>query len=74
MAYITIEADTDGGARTLHESLSCEDLDSQLFADHLVERVRWAVEDTVAPPEEPETAAPATLASGVLDALDPRRT
>jgi hypothetical protein len=49
MAYITIETDTDGGLRTLHESLSCNDLDNQVFSDHLVERLRWAVEDTVTP-------------------------
>jgi hypothetical protein len=63
MAYITIETDTDGGFRTLHESLSCNDLDNQVFSDHLVERLRWAVEDTVTPPREPETAAGPTSAT-----------
>jgi hypothetical protein len=73
MAYITIETDTDGGLRTLHENVSCEDLDNQVFSDHLVERLRWAVEDTVPVPGEPQKAAATTLAGGIIDALDPRR-
>jgi hypothetical protein len=79
MAYITIKTDTDGGLRTLHERVSCNDLDNQLFCEHLVERLRWAVEDTVPSPRDQAergsgTAAGATLTSGILDALDQRRT
>jgi hypothetical protein len=73
MAYITIETDTDGGFRTLHENVSCEDLDNQTFSDHLVERLRWAVEDTLTPLPDSRAAAGATLTGGVLAALDPRR-
>jgi hypothetical protein len=72
MAYITIETDTDGGLRTLHESVSCEDLDNQVFSDHLVERLRWAVQDTEPVPREPQKAAAATLIGGIFEALDPR--
>ena len=72
MAYITIETDVDGGCRTLHERLSSEDLDNQVFSDHLIERVRWAVQDTVAPSGESATAPAATLTAGTLAALDPR--
>ena len=74
MAYITIETGADGGCRTLHESLSCNDLDNQVFCDHLIERVRWAVEDTVRPSAEPASAPGATLTSGIRDTLNPRRT
>ena len=71
MAYITIESGADGGVRTLHESVSCNDLDSQIFCDHLVERVRWAVEDTLPPRREPAKASGATLTDGMRDALNP---
>jgi hypothetical protein len=74
MAYITIETDTDGGFRTLHESLSCNDLDNQVFSDHLIERLRWAVEDTATPPREQGTVAGATLTSSIVDAPNPRLT
>ena len=74
MAYIIIETDTDGGFRTLHESLSCNDLDNQIFSDHLIERLRWAVEDTVTPPREPGPPAGATLTSSILDPPNPRLT
>ena len=74
MAYITIETKADGGFRTLHESLSCNDLDNQVFSDHLIERLRWAVEDTATPPQESGTAAGAALTTGILDAPNPRLT
>ena len=45
MAYITIETDTDEGAWTLKERVTPEDMRSDFFCNHLVERMRWAVAD-----------------------------
>jgi hypothetical protein len=72
MAYITIETETDGGFRTLHERVSCSDLDNQVFSDHLIERLRWAVQDTDTPPRKPPAAASATLSSRILRTSNPR--
>jgi hypothetical protein len=74
MAYITIETDTGGGFRTLHESLSCDDLDNQVFSAHLIERLRWAVEDTATPPRKSAAATSATLSSGIPDVPNPAAT
>ncbi|MGZ6564796.1 MAG: hypothetical protein ACXVH3_36495 [Solirubrobacteraceae bacterium] len=45
MAYITIETNTHEGLITLHERVVPSDMDSEFFCAHLVERLRWAVED-----------------------------
>ena len=50
MAYITIKTDADEGFITLQERVVPGDMESEFFCAHLVERVRWAVEDAhVAP-------------------------
>jgi hypothetical protein len=46
MAYITIKTNNHGGFRTLHERVSRDDLDDGIFCERLIERMRWAVEDT----------------------------
>jgi hypothetical protein len=74
MAYITIETDNHGGVRTLHERLSCDDLDNALFCERLVERMQWAVEDTDPERTRMSSAPPgATLSGAILTALDPRQ-
>ena len=45
MAYITIETNTDEGLITLQERVVPSDMESEFFCAHLVERLRWAVED-----------------------------
>jgi hypothetical protein len=45
MAYITIKTNTDEGSMTLQEEVLPSDLESEFFCTHLVERLRWAVED-----------------------------
>ena len=45
MAYITIKTDADEGSMTLQEEVLPSDLESEFFCTHLVERLRWAVED-----------------------------
>ena len=50
MAYITIKTNTDEGFITLQERVAPGDMESELLCAHLLERVRWAVEDAhVAP-------------------------
>jgi hypothetical protein len=52
MAYITIKTTTQG-SMTLQERVLPSDMQSEFFCAHLVERLRWAVEDahaTVRPP------------------------
>jgi hypothetical protein len=44
MAYITI-TNTDEGFMTLREGIAPSDMESEFFCAHLVERLRWAVED-----------------------------
>jgi len=51
MAYISITANKvtankAEGSTTLQERVLSSDLESELFCTHLVERLRWAVEDT----------------------------
>ena len=49
MAYITI-TNTDEDFMTLWEGVAPSDMESEFFCAHLVERMRWAVEDAhVAP-------------------------
>jgi hypothetical protein len=49
MAYITI-TNTEEGFMTLWEGIAPSDMESEFFCAHLVERLRWAVEDAhVAP-------------------------
>ena len=45
MAYITIETNTDEGLITLQERLAPSDIESEFYCAHLVERLRWAVEE-----------------------------
>ena len=45
MAYITIKTDADQDSMTLKERVLPSDLESEFFCTHLVERLRWAVED-----------------------------
>jgi hypothetical protein len=53
MAYITI-TNTDEGFMTLREGIAPSDMESEFFCAHLVERLRWAVEDAhVAPTPAP---------------------
>jgi hypothetical protein len=46
MAYISITTDKEEGPMTLQERVLSSDLESELFCTHLIERLRWAVEDT----------------------------
>ena len=45
MAYITIKTNTDEGPFTLQERVAPSDMESEVYCAHLVERLRWAVED-----------------------------
>lgn len=45
MAYITIRTNVDEDSFTLHERVMLGDLESEFFCVHLVERLRWAVQD-----------------------------
>lgn len=45
MAYITIRTNTDEGPIMLEERLAPSDMESEFYCAHLVERLRWAVED-----------------------------
>jgi hypothetical protein len=45
MAYITIETNTDDGLVTLRERVVPSDMESEFYRAHLVERLRWAVDD-----------------------------
>jgi len=55
MAYITI-TNTDEGFMTLGEGIAPSDMESEFFCKHLVDRLRWAVEDAhrPRPPEQPQ--------------------
>ena len=59
MAYITIKTDADQDFMTLKERVLPSDLESEFFCTHLVERLRWAVEDAhrVCPSAAPAEAA-----------------
>ena len=46
MAYISIKTNEDEGSMTFQERVLSSDLESEFFCTHLVERLRWAVEDT----------------------------
>ena len=45
MAYITIETNTHEGLVTLRERVVPSDMESEFYRAHLVERLRWAVDD-----------------------------
>ena len=49
MAYITITNEEEG--MTLREGISPTDMKSEFFCAHLVERLRWAVEDAHVSPQ-----------------------
>ncbi len=55
MAYITITTSTDEGSTMLAERQLPSDAESKLCREHLVERLRWALEDApvVPSPAEP---------------------
>ena len=62
MAYITIETNTHEGVMTFQERVLPSDMESEFFCAHLVERLRWGVEDahsTVPNPSSIAAAAPA---------------
>jgi hypothetical protein len=68
MAYITIKTNTDEALITLQERLVPSDMESEFFCAHLVERLRWAVEDAHAPVPQPSSIAgnqPSTAAAAV---------
>jgi hypothetical protein len=50
MAYITIKNNSPEGFMTLQERVLPSDLESELYCTHLVERLRWAVNDTETAP------------------------
>jgi len=54
MAYITI-TNTDEGVMTLQEGIAPSDMESEFFCAHLIERLRWAVEDAQVAPSPPES-------------------
>ena len=54
MAYITIETNTDEGLVTLRERVVPSDMESAFYRAHLVERLRWAVEDAHGTPSPEE--------------------
>jgi hypothetical protein len=58
MAYITITNEEE--AMTLREGISPSDMESEFFCAHLVERLRWAVEDAhvTSRPVKPTAHAP----------------
>jgi hypothetical protein len=45
MAYITIKTNRNEDSMTLQELIRPSDMESEFFCTHLVERLRWAVED-----------------------------
>jgi hypothetical protein len=49
VAYIIIETDTEEGAWTLKERVTPEDMRSEFFCAHLVQRLRWAIADVDRP-------------------------
>ena len=55
--YIVIEPDADAGTWTLKERVTPDDMDSQLFCNHLVERLRWAIADVVTSDSQTTSAA-----------------
>jgi hypothetical protein len=56
--YIVIEPDADAGTWTLKERVTPDDMDSQLFCNHLVERLRWAIADVVTSDSQTTSAKP----------------
>ena len=54
MAYITIETNTDEGLVTLRERVVPSDMESEFYRAHLVERLRWAVDDAHRSPSQDE--------------------
>jgi hypothetical protein len=60
MAYITIKTDTDEGFIMFQERISPGHVASEVYRAHLVERLRWAVEDAdVTAPQPGSTGATA---------------
>ena len=45
MAFVTIKTNTNEDSMTLQELIAPSDMESEFFCTHLVERLRWAVED-----------------------------
>ena len=61
MAYITIKTNTDEGLITLRERVVPSDMKSELFCAHLVERLRWAVEDAHVTVPQPSSIAATSI-------------
>ena len=57
MAYITIKTNMDEGPITLHERVVPSNMESEFFCGHLVERLRWAVEDAHVTVPQPSSIA-----------------
>jgi hypothetical protein len=57
MAYITIKTNTDEGLITLQERVVPSDMESEFFCAHLIERLRWAVEDAYVTVPQPSSIA-----------------
>ncbi len=45
MAYVTIKTNRNEDHITLQELIAPSDMESEFFCTHLVERLRWAVQD-----------------------------
>ena len=70
MPYITIKTNMDDDLMTLHERVMPSDLESEVFCAHLVERLRWAVEDAhVMMPQPSSTATTAVGERGCTPGL-----
>jgi hypothetical protein len=66
--YIIIEADTDDGTWTLKERVTPDDMGSELFCNHLVERLRWAIADVVSAGSQATEPAGRSPRSWIVDA------
>ena len=58
MAYITIRTNVDEDVFTWRERVMPSDLESEFSCTHLVERLRWAVQDAHAASSRAERAGP----------------
>lgn len=67
--YIVIEPDADAGTWTLKERVTPDDMDSKLFCNHLVERLRWAIADVVT--SDSQTTSAEATSPRILERLCP---
>jgi hypothetical protein len=68
MAYITITINAEAGSTTLQERVLPSDLESEFFCTHLVDRLRWAVEDAFRPRTSAQLQQPQRLSAGASTA------